>query len=48
MVSAAAIEDVTDRSRENILILNSYHTGYVWSDGELKGAIQTLGEKKAT
>ncbi len=31
-----------DKNGVNILILNSYHPGYIWSDGEQQGILDTL------
>ena len=44
-VRAVPGEEVPDRAKPReprVLILNSYHPGYGWSDGELRGLLNTL------
>ncbi len=40
--SFAYESDLEAKSQHRILILNSYHYGYSWSDNEVKGIIETL------
>lgn len=40
------ISDTHAASRENVLILNSYHQGYKWTDDETRGIIDGLSQQK--
>jgi PAS domain S-box-containing protein len=47
LVSALCLTQSADAApKKNILILNSYHQGYKWTDDETQGAISGLGEWK--
>jgi hypothetical protein len=47
VLCAAEAEERSDRAStlQEILILNSYHPGYAWSDDELAGIIDVLRAK---
>ncbi len=46
VIASLLSQEVSANDKKNILILNSYHQGYKWTDDETKGAIAALEPDK--
>ena len=45
MFSSISWADIPSEQKSRVLILNSYHPSYSWSDDEMKGILETLKER---
>jgi len=45
MFSSISWADIHSEQKSRVLILNSYHSSYSWSDDEMKGILETLKER---